>query len=98
MPKRQRFIKSARKKKHMPSLSELPSEIKRKKFTKALSRLGFVINTKGGDENHIKAIWPKTQKSITLPSTKLRKDVLYYLLKEIEKYSGITWENIKKEL
>jgi len=81
----------------MPSLSELPGEIKRKKFTKALIRLGFIINKKGGDGSHYKIIWPITQKSITLQS-KLRKDVLYYLLKEIEEVSDITWDDIKKEL
>ena len=83
--------------KTMPSLSELPGEIKRKKFTKALERLGFVIDKRGGDGSHFKATWPKTEKSIAIQS-KLRKDVLYYLLKEIEQYSGITWEDIKKEL
>lgn len=81
----------------MPSLSELPGDIKRKKFIMALGRLGFVINESGGDGSHYKAMWPKTQKSITIQS-KLRKDVLYYLLKEIEKYSGITWDEIKREL
>ena len=67
----------------MPSLSELPSQIKRKRFTKALERLGFIINKSGGDGSHYKATWPKTQKSIAIQSD-LRKDVLYYLLKEIE--------------
>jgi len=81
----------------MPSLSELPGEIIRKKFTKALIRLGFIIDKKGGDGSHYKIIWPTTQKSITIQS-KLRKDVLYYLLKEIEEVSDITWEDIKKEL
>ena len=81
----------------MPSLSELPGEIKRKKFAKALHRLGFVIDTKGGDGSHIKVTWPATQKSVTLQS-ELRKDVLYYVLKEIERCSEITWEDIKKEL
>ncbi len=81
----------------MPSLSELPSEIKRKKFIKALVRLGFIIDSKGGDGSHFKATWPKTQKSITI-QYKIRKDVLYYLLKEIEECSGITWEEIKKNL
>lgn len=81
----------------MPSHDELPGEIKRKKFINALAKLGFEINTKGGDGSHIKAIWPRTQKSITIQS-ELRKDVLYYLLKEIEKYSGITWNDIKKIL
>ena len=81
----------------MPSLNELPGEIRRPKFTKALERLGFIIDKKGGNGSHYKIIWPKTQKSIAIQSN-LRKDVLYYLLKEIEKYSGITWEDIKKEL
>jgi len=40
----------------MPSLSELPGEIKRKKFIKALLRLGFIIDTRGGDGSHYKAI------------------------------------------
>lgn len=81
----------------MPSLSELPGEIKRKKFIRALQRLGFIIDKSGGDGSHYKAVWPKTQKSITI-QIKLRKDVLYYLLKEIEQYSGVGWEEIKKEL
>lgn len=81
----------------MPSLSELPGEIKRKKFIKALGRLGFFIDRRGGNGSHYKATWPPTQKSIIIQS-KLRKDVLYYLLKEIEQYSGKTWDDIKKEL
>ena len=80
----------------MPSLSELPGEIKRKKFIRALQRLGFIIDKSGGEGSHYKVTWPKTQKSITIQS-KLRKDVLYYLLKEIEQYSGVTWDNIKNE-
>lgn len=81
----------------MPSLSELPGEIKRNKFTKALIRLGFCIDKRGGDGSHFKIIWPPTQKSVTLPS-KLRKDVLKYIIKEIENISGKTWEDIKCEL
>ncbi len=81
----------------MPSLSELPSEIKRKKFTKALDRLGFVVNSTGGKGDHYKAIWPKNGKAIIIQS-ELRKDVLRYLLKEIEQISGITWEDIRKNL
>ena len=84
-------------KKNMPSLSELPSEVKRKKFSKALIRLGFIIDKKGGDGSHYKAIWPKTQKSITIPSN-LRKDVLRYIIKELEKYTDITWDDIKNKL
>lgn len=81
----------------MPSLSELPGEIKRKKFIRALQRLGFIIDKIGGDGSHYKATWSRTQKSVTIQSG-LRKDVLCYLLKEIEQYSGITWEDIQKEL
>jgi len=81
----------------MPSFSDLPGEIKRNRFIKALRRLGFVIDTKGGDGSHYKIIWPATQKSVTIQH-KLRKDVLYYVVKEIEEYSGVTWEDIKKEL
>lgn len=64
---------------------------------KALIRLGFEINTRGGDGSHIKIIWPKTQKSLTIPED-LRKDVLYYIVKEIEAMCEVTWDEIKKEL
>ena len=81
----------------MPSRSELPGQLPQKKFLKALRRLGFVINTVGGKGDHVKVLWPPTQKSITV-DTDLRKDVLYYLLKEIEQMSGVTWDRIKEEL
>ena len=81
----------------MPSLSELPGEIKRKKLTKALARLGFVIDKKGGDGSHYKAIWSRSQKSITIPYN-INKYTLYYLLKEIETISNLTWDDIRKEL
>ena len=80
----------------MPSLSQLPGEIKRKKFTKALARLGFIIDTKGGDGSHYKATW-RNEKSVTIPYN-ISKNVLYYLLKEIETISGITWDEIRNEL
>jgi len=81
----------------MPSRSELPGEIKRAKFAKALKRLGFVIDMTGGDGSHCKATWLSTRKSVTIQKD-LRNDVLCYVLKEIEECSGITWEDIKKEL
>ncbi len=81
----------------MPSRSELSGEIKRRKFTKALKRLGFVIDKSGGEGSHYKVLWPKTQKSVTLQS-KIRKDVLQYVLKDIEEISGVTWEDIKDKL
>ena len=81
----------------MPSLSELPGELKRKKLIKALRRLGFDIDLSGGDGSHCKAIWPATQKAVTLPQ-KMPKQVLLYVLKEIEQYSGVTWEQISDAL
>lgn len=81
----------------MPSRSELPGDIPRGRFLNALGRLGFEINHIGGKGSHVKLLWPKTQKSVTVTDD-LRKDVLYYLLKEIEKVSGVTWEEIRKEL
>ena len=81
----------------MPSRSELPGYLPRPKFLKALRRLGFEINTVGGRGDHMKIIWPATQKSVSVDSD-LRKDVLYYLLKEIEIVSGVSWEQIKSEL
>lgn len=81
----------------MPPLSELPGEISRHKFLTALRRLGFEINEQGGDGSHIKVTWPRTQKSITIP-TPLYKQRLKYILKEIENYSGVNWDQIKKEL
>ena len=81
----------------MPSLSQLPGEIKRKKLAKALERLGFIIDEKGGDGSHIKALWPKTQKSVTIPQN-ISKYTLFYLLKEIETASDITWNEIQKKL
>ena len=81
----------------MPSRSELPGDISRKKFLNALLRLGFDMNTVGGKGDHVKIIWPATHKSITVDSN-LRKDVLYYLLKEIETVSGVMWEQIKEQM
>lgn len=81
----------------MPSLSELPGNISRNKLTKALQRLGFVIDETGGKGSHYKATWPKTQKSVTIPAD-LPKQVLKYVLVEIEKYSSVTWANIEAEL
>lgn len=81
----------------MPPLSKLPGNLSRKKFAKALARLGFIIDTTGGVGSHMKITWPATQKSLTIQKD-LRKDVLYYVLKEIEEYSGITWDQIKNKL
>lgn len=81
----------------MPSRSELPGEIKTRKLLRALKRRGFEINQAGGKGSHVKITWPKTQKSVTVVQ-RIDKDVLYYLLKEIEEISGVTWEEIKREL
>lgn len=81
----------------MPSLSELPGEIKQSRFCKALKRVGFEINKVGGDGSHFKVIWPRNQKSVTIPYD-LSKQTLKYILKELEIVSGIDWNQIKKEL
>ena len=81
----------------MPSLKYLPGTLPRKKLTIALERLGFTINKDGGKGSHYKVIHQTTQKSITIPE-RLNKVVLFYLLKEIERISGISWEDIKQKL
>ena len=85
------------RKRSMPSLSELPGEIKRKKFIKALVRLGFLIDARGGDGSHYKAEWSDTSKSVTIPQ-RLDKYTLKYVLKEIEEVSGIAWQDIRNVL
>ncbi|PIS07456.1 hypothetical protein COT78_03545 [Candidatus Berkelbacteria bacterium CG10_big_fil_rev_8_21_14_0_10_43_13] len=74
----------------MPSLSEIPDGINRTKFLKALGRLGFKVNTIGGKGSHVKVEY-KNGKTITVPD-KIHKQTLYYILKEIESYSGVTWD------
>ena len=81
----------------MPSLSELPNNIKRDRFIKALKRLGFEISKKGGKGSHIKATFITNQKSIIIQSN-LCKNVLYYILKEIESQTGVTWGDIEGKL
>lgn len=81
----------------MPSRSELPGEIKHRKLLRALRRCGFVVDTVGGKGSHIKVTWPPTQKAVTV-IRKTDKNVLHYLLKEIEEISGITWNDIRVQL
>lgn len=81
----------------MPSHNDLPGELKQNKLAKALVRLGFEIDTKGGDGSHFKATWPPTQKVVVIPGN-IPKQTLRYLLKEIENCSGITWEQIRQNL
>jgi len=81
----------------MPSLSELPGEIKRPKFLKVCRRLGFVIDRKGGDGSHFKIVWPKNNKMVTVPED-LPKQTLKYIIKEMMEVSCLDWEDIKKEL
>lgn len=81
----------------MPSLSEIPDGVNRTKFLKALKRLGFGVNMTGGKGSHCKIECPRNGKSITVKNN-IHKQTLHYILKEIEEYSGVTWEQIKKEL
>lgn len=80
----------------MPSHNDLPSDLSREKLAKALIRLGFEVDKRGGDGSHYKIICAN-QKSVTL-QYKLHKQMLKVVLKEIEKYSGVTWTEIKKKL
>lgn len=41
----------------MPSRSELPGELRQKKFLKALKKVGFVINKRGGSGSHYDVKW-----------------------------------------
>ncbi len=77
-------------------MTQLPGELKRNKLTKALKRLGFIIDEKGGDGSHYKAVW-RNEKFVTLPYN-MQKHTLRYVLKHIEEISGVTWEEIAKEL
>ena len=79
------------------SWPDLPGKIDRARFIRALIRLGFILEKSGGRGSHYKLIWPKSQKFITVQA-EIRKDVLRYILKEIESISGLTWVEIKKEL
>lgn len=81
----------------MPPRSELPGTLAREKFIKALIRLGFEIRRPGGKGGHIKAIWPSSQKAVSIPE-RLDRDVIYYLLKQIMDCSGISWDQVKREL
>ena len=81
----------------MPSRSELPGNTSRKKLIKALERLDFTISTRGGKGSHFKATYNSNQKMITIPSD-VNQTVLYYVLKEIEIQTGVTWEQIKDNL
>jgi predicted RNA binding protein YcfA (HicA-like mRNA interferase family) len=81
----------------MPSLKYLPGTLPQKRLITALGKLGLIINKDGGKGSHYKVTHQTTQKSITIPE-RLNKVVLLYLLKEIERISGISWEDIKREL
>lgn len=80
----------------MPSLSELPSDLNREKFTKSLNKLGFEIDKRGGNGSHYKIVCPNQK--IVIVQHKLHKHMLMTVLKEIERYSGVTWDQIKKKL
>ncbi len=83
-------------KRHMPSRSELPGCLRSGKFLGALRRLGFLVNKVGGKGDHVKIIWLATGKSLSF-DTDLRRDVLYYVLKEIEEKFSISWDDIKNK-
>ncbi len=84
----------------MPPLSELPGDVPRDRFLRALRRVGFTIDVSGGNGDHVMATWPTTNKSLAVPHRMIPKQVLKYLLKEIEAVtlSRVSWEVIRKEL
>lgn len=67
----------------MPSRSELPSDLKRKKFIRALQRLGFIIDKSGGNGSHYKVMWPTTQK-VSQSSMNLEKTYFMRYLKKLK--------------
>ena len=81
----------------MPSRSELPGSVKKRKFIKALEKNGFRINKKGGKGGHFKATY-KNEKAITLPSSNLEKYQLYYIVQEIERVTDVEWRDLKRYL
>ena len=83
----------------MPSLSSLPSDLSRTKLLQALERCGFVVSMRGGNGSHCKATWPRSGKVAVIPySAKLPKKRLQYVLEDIEAISGLSWEDVRKEL
>lgn len=84
----------------MPPLSQLPGNVSRDGFIRALVKLGFELDKSGGKGSHYKAVWPSTQKSVTIPHKDLSKYVLKYILPEVETATlkRVTWENIKELL
>lgn len=84
----------------MPPLSELPGDLPRKKFLRALQRIGFLIDESGGDGDHVMITWPPTNKSVTIPHRTIPKQALKYLLKEIEivTLQRVTWDELKRKL
>lgn len=75
---------------------KVPSDLNAKKVIRALKRLGFSIDERGGKGSHVKATWTN-QKAITIQK-KLHKNAMRGLLAEIESISGLTWEDIKEEI
>ena len=75
----------------------MPGGIKRRKLTRALEKLGFEISTRGGNGSHFKATHIQSQKCVIIQED-LRKDVLHYVLKQIEEISGVTWDDISNML
>ena len=79
----------------MPALSQL-MDIKRKRLLKALVRLGFRVEPSGGKGDHYKVIY-RNEKAVIIDDFD-SKMKLKYIVEEIEEISGITWEDIKREL
>jgi predicted RNA binding protein YcfA (HicA-like mRNA interferase family) len=81
----------------MPPLSELPSDLSRETLVRALIRLGFVVDRTGGKGSHCKMVWPRSGKAVTI-RCKLHRCAIKYVVEQAMEISGLTWEDIKKEL
>jgi predicted RNA binding protein YcfA (HicA-like mRNA interferase family) len=77
----------------MPSLSSVPSDINYRRLTRALKKKGFFINKSGGNGSHVKVVWPKNGKSVTIPC-KIYKNNAKHYIESLEKISNITAQDI----
>lgn len=75
---------------------KIPSDLGAERIIRALVRLGFVLDRKGGKGSHVKLTW-RNEKFVTV-QYHLHKTALKELLKEVENISGLTWAEIKEEI
>lgn len=57
--------------------------------------MGWEADESAGNGSHIKMTWPRNGKSFPIRH-KFSKVLLSVMLKQVEEYSGITWDDIDK--